>query len=83
MLVHHWYEGTNGLLDESLRGLVALDRSPWRRPADIVALRLATDVRGASRTALDAAVERLERLERAARPVLDQLQPAERRKRSS
>lgn len=83
MLVHHWYEGTRGLLDESLRGLLALDRSPWRRSANIVALRLATDVRGASRTALGAAAKRLERLERAARPALDQLQPAASRKPSS
>ena len=83
MLVHHWYEGTRGLLDESLRGLVALDRSPWGRSADIVSLRFATDVRGASRTALDVAAERLDRLERAARPALDQLQGAARGKRSS
>jgi EpsI family protein len=43
-LVYHWYEGTRGLADETLRSLLALDSSPWRRPDEGIVVRIAAPV---------------------------------------
>jgi EpsI family protein len=45
-LVFHWYLGTDGLVDETLRSLLALDASPWRRPGEGIAVRISTEVAG-------------------------------------
>jgi exosortase len=63
-LVRHWYLGTTGLLEETLYEFLALDLSPFARPARGVAVRLSTPIDGgASRedaaTTLDAMSERL------------------------
>ena len=59
VLVHHWYEGTCGMADELIRGLLALDSSPWHRDADVAVFRLSTEVVGATEGALDGARTRL------------------------
>jgi exosortase len=73
VLVHHWYEGTGGRLDEIVRGLAALDASPWRRPRDVLVVRISTDIVGATSGALDAARRRLEEFEQALEPELDRV----------
>ena len=63
-LVRHWYLGTTGLLEETLREFLALDLSPFARPTRGVAVRLSTGIDGgASREdaarALDAMTSQL------------------------
>jgi EpsI family protein len=43
-LVYHWQEGIESIGEEMLRGLLALDQSPWRRPAGALVFRVATPV---------------------------------------
>lgn len=45
-LVHHWYLGTRGLLEETLRDAVGIDLSPWARPWRGVVVRLSTPLEG-------------------------------------
>jgi len=45
-LVWHWREGVGGTGEEILRGVLSLDRSPFRRDERAVAVRLATPVGG-------------------------------------
>ncbi len=42
LLVHHWRDGAMALVDDTLRTLLALDASPWRREGGMVVIRLAT-----------------------------------------
>jgi len=63
-LVRHWYLGTTGMLEETVREFLALDLSPFARPTRGVAVRLSTPIDGgASRedaaATLDAMAERL------------------------
>jgi len=83
VVVHHWYEATEGVAEESLRALLALDRSPWRNPSDVIVVRLVMGVSGNTMGALDDARERLEAFERALRPSLDMVREAARGNRSS
>jgi EpsI family protein len=43
-LVHHWYLGTGGLFEETLRELLALDASPFARDARGVVVRLSAPI---------------------------------------
>lgn len=44
MLVCRWYEGSGGFAAETLRSLLALDHSPFRRPEPSVVVRFATEL---------------------------------------
>ena len=44
LLVHHWYEGTGSPIGESLREIVGLAGSPFRREAPHLVVRLQTPV---------------------------------------
>lgn len=44
ILAFHWYEGTLGLASETLRALLALDQSPFRRPQPARVIRVATTI---------------------------------------
>jgi exosortase len=46
MLVHHWREGSEGLVAEALRSALGLDASPFRRPEIPIVVRLSTPVPG-------------------------------------
>ncbi len=46
LLVHHWRRWSGGLLSETLRAALALDRSPLRRIEIPVVVRLSTPVSG-------------------------------------
>jgi EpsI family protein len=72
LLVHHWYEGTPGLLAEATRSLLGLDSSPLRRDAVPVVVRLATPV-GREPASRDAARSRLARFAALLNPSLDEL----------
>lgn len=63
VLTRHWYEGTEGMFDEILRGLLALDTSPWHRHSDVLVIRFTTEVVGSTDAALEKARERLDRFE--------------------
>lgn len=76
VLVRHWYEGSAGLADETARALLAVDSSPWHRPSDPLALRIATDVAGVRPDALEQARERLDRFELAVSAALDDVRAA-------
>jgi exosortase len=45
-LVHHWYLGTRGLLEETLRDAIGIDLSPFARPWRGGVVRLATPLEG-------------------------------------
>ena len=45
LLVYHWYEGLDDTGEEILRALLALDRSPVRRPGRALVLRASTRLR--------------------------------------
>jgi len=73
-LVYHWYEGALGWPVEVLRSLLALDRSPWRRSQEIVAIQLAVPVLGPVSSGRPAAERRLVSFYRELRPLLDRLE---------
>jgi EpsI family protein len=45
-LVISWHEKAGGLVGESLRSFLSLDRSPLRRPGEVVVVRIATQMTG-------------------------------------
>ena len=66
LLVHHWYEGTGNLFDESLREVAGLAGSPFRRTSPHLVVRVDTPVgigNGARRAANRRLVEIAEALE--------------------
>ncbi len=69
VLVWHAWIGRDGLASETLRGVLALERSPLRRPTSPVIVRISTEIVGSGPEARDAAVKKLGR-------VRDQLAPA-------
>jgi len=73
MLVYHWYEGDAGLALETIRSLLALDSSPFRRLDDILAVRMATPIEGPLAAGLEPAAARLDGLYAALREVIDHL----------
>ena len=70
LLVHHWVVGSRGLLVETARSLLALDRSPQRREAPIVVVRLSTPLLDRRPDARRAAEQRLELVDRHLRGAL-------------
>ena len=83
VLVHHWYEGTRGRADEIWRGLTSLDASPWHRASDAMAVRITTEIRGATAGALERARARLAAFEAILEPELDLIRERLVRKESS
>ncbi|MBW1687026.1 MAG: exosortase-associated EpsI family protein [Deltaproteobacteria bacterium] len=73
-LVYHWYEGSLGWPVELLRSLLALDRSPWRRPQEIVAIQLGVPVLGPVPRGRPDAEKRLLSFYHQLRPLLDRLE---------
>ncbi len=69
MLSLSWYEGARGIWTETARALVALDRSPARRPEGITAVRVSTLVTEAP-TGRSEAEERLLRFAEELRPLV-------------
>ena len=61
VVVLHWYEGTEGMADEELRSLLALDRSPRVRSLPGVVVRMGTTVEGADMEEVEEALRRLDR----------------------
>ena len=74
LLAYHWYEGSSGLVAETLRTLSALDASPLRRSGEIIALRITTDVDGPVASGLPPAVDRLDSFYVELRAVIDRLE---------
>ena len=73
MLIWHWTLGSEGLLAESGRSLLALDRSPWARERPILVIRLQTPLESLRASGMEAAGGRLRVVEGLLRPVLDRL----------
>jgi hypothetical protein len=69
-LVHHWYEGNGSLAEEVLRAWLALDRSPWRRSREIVAVRVGIPLSGAVESSRPAAEAEFLSFYRMLRPLL-------------
>lgn len=67
-LIHWWTVGSRGLLTESLRGLLHLDRGPLRDPSDYLVFRFTTPIRGGD---VAAARARLQALEQELVPALE------------
>ena len=63
VLVRHWVVGTRGLVAETLRSFLAMDRSPLRRREPIVVVRLSTPIEDRRANARDQAERRLARVE--------------------
>jgi EpsI family protein len=72
-LVHHWYLGTRGLGEETVREFLALDASPFARPTRGVVVRLSTPI-GGGETAEDAE-EQLEAMTSVLQPYLSAVVP--------
>jgi EpsI family protein len=58
-LVYHWQVGTESLGSEALRSLLALDASRWRRPGEVLVVRISTAMEGPDAAARHEAAERL------------------------
>lgn len=71
ILVYHWYHGALGWPRESLRALLALDRSPWRRPGEILAVRLGVPIVGPVEQGRATAERKLLSFFHLLRPLLD------------
>lgn len=72
-LVHHWYEGTEPFWKETLRAWLALDRGPWARPQEIVAVRVAIRLVGAVEDSRPSAEADFLSFYRVLRPLLSRL----------
>jgi EpsI family protein len=73
VLVHHWRQGADGILAESLRSLMALDQSPFRRSRHTVVVRTTTEMGAPSPQNRRRAEERLARFSAAISGALDPL----------
>jgi exosortase len=74
VLVYHWTEGAASWPLEVLRALLALDRSAFRRPGDIVVVRIGTSLLGSVPEGKAQAEERLVSFYHLLRPLLDGLE---------
>ncbi|MFP6639840.1 MAG: exosortase/archaeosortase family protein [Myxococcota bacterium] len=70
LLLRHWVLGSEGLLLETLRSLLALDRSPFARRESILVVRLETSLEDRRATGIAASERRLELVEERLEPVL-------------
>ena len=59
MISYHWYEESRGLLRETLRSFLALDRSPFAREFPVMAIRMATEINEVTPSELKNAHNRL------------------------
>jgi exosortase/archaeosortase family protein len=66
-----WQENAGGVWEESLRSLLGLDLSPFRRPGEAIVVRLATDLPGMDPSDRAIAAARLWKFYRDLRPELD------------
>jgi exosortase/archaeosortase family protein len=73
-LVYHWYEGAQAFPAEVLRTLLALDRSPWRHPEEILAIRLAAPLEGPLAAGRPGAEEKILSFYDRLRPLLNELE---------
>jgi exosortase len=72
MLVHHWREGSRGLIVEALRSALGLDSSPFRRQQFPVVVRVSTPVPGGA-AGRQAREEGLDELVGSLSPVLKRM----------
>jgi hypothetical protein len=82
-LVYHWQVGAESLGSEALRSLLALDASPWRRPGEVLVVRISTALDGPDAAARQEATERLLRFYQPLREGIASLQGWLARKRFS
>ena len=73
LLVRHWVLGSEGLFLETLRSLLALDRSPFARREPILVVRLETPVKDRRAAGIAASERRLQLVEEQLEPVLSAL----------
>jgi exosortase len=73
-LVYHWYEGALSWPIEALRSLLALDRSPWRRPREIAVVQLGVPVLGPVPSGRPGSEKKLLSFYHRLRPLLDRLE---------
>lgn len=73
VLLRHWVVGDRGLVNESWRTLMALDRSPLRRQDPLYVVRLETPINGRDDSARQAAASRLDEAAERLAPVLQAL----------
>ena len=83
LLLHHWVLGSEGLLLETLRSLLALDRSPFARPEPILVVRLETPLEDRRARGMAASERRLELVEERLDPVLTSLRSSARERGSA
>jgi hypothetical protein len=72
-LVHHWYQGTNGLPNEIVRSLFAIDRSWLQREEPMVVVRLSTPIHSRGEAGRAEASRRLDRVYERLAPMLEEL----------
>jgi exosortase len=73
LLVVHWFEGSPGVVAETIRGLFALDASPLPRTQIPIAVRLSTRLPSTRDAAIGLSRERLERVTQLLAPGLKEL----------
>lgn len=73
VISYHWYEEHRGLVEESLRSLFAIDRSPFARELPVMAVRIATEIDEASPKVIRRAHSRLEEFHSLMVPVIEYL----------
>lgn len=74
-LVYHWYEGSAGLLGETLRSLVAIDQSPFARREPALVVRLEVELGVGKKRGLQAAKRHLETFHRKLESALNGVSP--------
>ena len=74
VLSYHWRQGAAGWLAEALRAFFALDRSPLRRPEEILVVRIGTGLGAALPREKSAAEQTLLSFYHLLRPLLDGLE---------
>ncbi len=79
VLAYHWYDGDMGLLEESFRSFLALDRSQFAREMPVIAVRLSTPVGEATQSNVRQAHERLKDANRLVSGAVDTMKRARKR----
>jgi len=59
LIAYQWYEEDRGLLEESVRSFLALDRSPFARTLPVIAVRIATEIETTEPSDIEQAHQRL------------------------
>lgn len=79
VISYHWYEESRGLLEESLRSVFALDRSPLSREFPVMAIRMATEINEVTPGELKQAHDRLTAFHEVLSTAVDLLKQRQRR----